>query len=824
MHRSSRRAVTMAGLVLGSVGAAAYAQAPGENAGGLEEIVVTARKQQESLQEAPIAVSAFTAETIAARGITDVNSLATYTPGLSFSQAFGRTGDRPVIRGQSNVLAGVQFGVESGAAYFIDGVYYNGDVQSLDFESLERVEVIKGPQSALYGRNTYSGAVNFITRDPGEEFGGRASATLADHEEYRVALSVDGPISDILSFRLGGRFNTYDGEYTNQLTGKTVGSEEDWSVNGTLVFKPTENFSARLFTMYREQEDGPLPLFLQGAEANNCQPGFRSIGYRGVSPVTGMASTVPAFGQLPPNANTNQYYCGEIAAQPNGVRLNTDAIPAQNGFPPFGDGTAFDGVIVHDMFSSLNLVYDIGGSGWTVSSLSGYRKKYDLFGADSDHSGAFSAILGPGAEPLFANTNRNDTREYSTELKLASPAENRLRGIVGAYYYYNDDQEKDLTYVSPETGVFNGNGNITGIRNEAVFGALTFDFTDKLTAGVELRYAEERKDRTEFIGAPTNGNGRDGTPRPLLEAEYSKTTPRFTLDYKLTDEILLYGIFAKGAKPGGINGSVGLPSGKPTYDQETSDNYEVGMKSEWLDNRLRVNASAYFIEATDVQVTQALVSVTGGAVTSIAVNQGGAEIKGLELEANAVFTDNLNLAATFSYVDAEFTEGCDDFEYVLNTGGLAFPVTAPGQEPPTPAECSIAGNRLPLVPEVQGSLVLNWDRPIRDELYFVASGSYSYEGSKYVQVHNLAETGETNLLGLRLGVRGENWSVIAFGRNLTDEDTIAIATRWFDLRYGSGRTGLAGTAPAASDAGTPRAFFGSLRKGRTYGLELRYSF
>lgn len=787
----------------------------------LEEIVVTARKVQESLQDAPIAVTAFTDTGIVERGIVDVNSLATFTPGLSFSQAFGRQNDRPVIRGQGNVLANVQFGVESGTAYFIDGVYYNGDIQAIDFDSLQRVEVIKGPQSALYGRNTYAGAINFITRDPRmDEWGGYANVTAARHDEYKVALSVDGPLwTDRLSMRLGGRFNTYGGEYVNQATGATVGDEEDWSVNATLLFKPSDDLSLRFFANHRRQDDGPLALFLQGSDENNCAPGFRSNGYRGLNSITGAVATSPMSGQFAPNANTNQYFCGEIAAQPNGIWLNTDPIGTTATFPlnSFADGTAFDGVEAHETFSSLGVDWNIQGSGWMLRALGGYRHNYDRFGTDSDHSEAFVLFGAPGvAEPLFANTNRNDRREWSTEVKLQSPQERRVRGLVGAYYYYIDDQERDLTFANADTGTLNG-GNITGVRNEAVFGSLSFDVTDRFTVGAEIRYFEETKDRTEI--------GSTGIVTVQQEAKFTDTTPRVTLDYRLSDDLLIYGVYAQGVRPGGVNGSAGQTTGRPSYEPETSDNFELGLKSTWWDGRLRVNVSAYYIDSENVQVTQAIPGGGAGAVTSIAVNQAKAETFGTEFEIAAALTDRLTGSASFAYVNPEFKQGCDDFEFVLNSGGVAYnPATDFGSP-----LCDISGNRLPLTPKTQGSVLLSYERPLGGDMSLLVSGSYTYEGSKFVQVHNRAETGDTNLLGLRVGLTTERWSVIAFGRNLTDEDTIPLATRWFDLRYGGCTTGgacrgLAGTAPANADRGSPRAFFGALRKGRTYGVEVRYSF
>jgi len=168
-----------------------------------------------------------------------------------------------------------------------------------------------------------------VTKDPGDAWEGSLRASGAQHDERTFSASIAGPLAETLSVRVGGRYNEYGGEYTNTLTGKKVGSERDWTVNTTLVWKPTENFRARLFGQRREQRDGPLALFLWGGDQNNCAPGFRSIGYRGVG-ATGAPSTSFAQGQLPPNANVNQYYCGAIPARPDLIRLNTDQISRVN--------------------------------------------------------------------------------------------------------------------------------------------------------------------------------------------------------------------------------------------------------------------------------------------------------------------------------------------------------------------------------------------------------------------------------------------------------------------------------------------------------------
>jgi outer membrane receptor protein involved in Fe transport len=779
----------------------------------LEEVTVTARKQDESLQEVPVTVSAFNKDALQERDITDVNSLATFAPGLSFSQAFGRSTDRPVIRGQGNVLANVQFGVESGTAYFIDGVYYNGDIQALDFDMLDRVEVIKGPQSALYGRNTYAGAINFITRDPGvDEWTGTTRATLGDHDERTYSISMDGPVfSDKLLARFGARWNNYGGEYINQATGNRVGQEHDKTFSATVVFRPTDSLNMRLFSMHRDQDDGTPALFLVGADRNNCRPGFRSIAYRpGRSAATG--------GFAPVN-NNNQYYCGTIPALENGIWLNTDTIGPTSRFPNNGffDGTAFDGYQVNETFTSLLTEYFLGETGWQVNALVGYRQNKDLFGTDSDHSEANVLVSAPGvAEPLFANTNRNDRREWSGELKLMSPTDQPLQGLIGAYYYELDDIERDLTYAAPEFGI--PLGNATGIQNKAVFASVKYAFNERFNAGLELRHSQEQKYRDEISAT--------GAVTLRQRGDYDSTTPRLTLDYKLSDDLMIYGVLAQGARPGGLNGTAGAATGRPTYDQEESDNFELGFKSTLMDGRLRFNGAFYFIDSSNVQVTQAIAGGGGGAITSIAVNQASAETKGVELEVQALLTDYLTLSAGATWLDPKFTEGCDDFEYVLNSGGIAYLPSNFGSP-----LCDISGNRLPLTPKTQGNLVLSYDRPLSNGLTFFTNATYTHEGSKYVQVHNLAETGSTSLFGLKFGLRGDSWSMALYGRNLTDEDTVPLATRWFDLRYGgcpaspaAACTGPAGAAPLTADRGTPRALFAALRKGRTIGFEVRYDF
>ena len=770
-------------------------------------IVVTARKRAESINDAPVAVTAFDTEGLEDREIRDAASLANFTPGLSFSQAFGRSGDRPIIRGLSNVLAGVQFGVESGVSIFLDGALFRGDIQTLNFDSIERVEIVKGPQSALYGRNTYAGAINIVTKTPGNEFGGFAKGRIAEDDEYEITAGIDIPvIPDFLSVRVDGRYYEYGGEYRNQLTGETIGDEQSYGGSITAFITPSPDIDWRIRAQYTEDDDGPVPFFLQPASANNCYPGFRSARYR-------------AGGARFSN-NDNQYFCGTIQPRPDLVELNTDTLA--NGTP---DGTAFDGLEIDRLYVSTALDWDVGGSGWTVTAIGAYRDETQRFGSDSDFSNANIFFGPPGVvEPLFANTDIEEFEDYSIELRLASPEDLPIRGLIGGYYYDFEERGKDITFASGPDGVDFGtvgaSNDLSTIENYAIFGRLEADLGDTLTIGVEGRYFEETKTLLEF-------NVPGGTQYP--DYKIDDFTPRVTIDWQPSVDTLIYAIYAEGTKPGGINGAAGITAGSPTYQDEQLKGGEIGLKQTFLDGGAQLNIAAYYNDVTNVQLTTSIPDTNGTtAVTSIATNQGNAEVFGFELELQLRPTDYLSFSASYAYTDATFTSGCDDFEYTLNTGGLRATFDTRN---PTAAQlelCSIEGNRLPLGSPHQISTSAFLDYPLTPTVDLIGSLAFSFEDSKFVQVHNEAKTGTTELLSARFGARFGNIEVAAFGRNLTNEDSIPLATRWFDLRYGFAPRDIPFGALAAqgqvADTGLPRAFFAPLRRGRQVGLEVSIDF
>jgi outer membrane receptor protein involved in Fe transport len=195
-----------------------------------EEIIVTARKTRERLQDAPLAVSAVTAQSIDRLGFNSVTDLSRATAGLVFDDSFGRDANRPVIRGQANILG------DSGVAFFIDGIYFSGSIADYDVDTIERIEVAKGPQSALYGRNTYSGAINIISKAPTDRWRGRVQADISEGAVYDITASVSGPIAPGLGVALGGRFFENEGLFTNAFDNTPIGVQQTRSGYGMLKY------------------------------------------------------------------------------------------------------------------------------------------------------------------------------------------------------------------------------------------------------------------------------------------------------------------------------------------------------------------------------------------------------------------------------------------------------------------------------------------------------------------------------------------------------------------------------------------------------------
>ena len=837
LHTTSRLAASA--LALGAVLAADPALAQITEA---DEIVVTARRTQETLIEAPVAVSAFSEESIEDLGIQSIDDIARFTPGFSFSNAFGRTTERPVIRGAANILAGVQFGVEAGAAYFVDGVYYSGSLQALDIRNVERVEVVKGPQSALYGRNTYSGAINFVTKRPSAGgFEGSAEAIYAEDDEVQLYGRLSQSFADgRMGVSVSGRYYEYGGDsaWENAAAGGAqMGEEQSLNLNATVDLRSDAGTTAVIRAGYTEDDDGPRPFRLIGAEQNNCFPGYRSGAYYSPNP---FPFPTPFGGLYPDTPTTDfnfQYFCGDLSQF-------EDLAPAQDL-----DGVPFIGV-EREMVFVTGLFEQPLPNDWEVSLSAGFRSEELLTGSDSDHQPG--SVFGIGISPFFSiptadaflnTTDESEIDDLSLEVRLASDPGRRVRGSVGAYYYdfTNDGRSGSLGRVSTGDPLGLQRSNTQTIENVALFGTLDIDVSDQLTLSGELRYQDETKGREEFGGGAA-------APTYNEEVSFDDVVYKAIASFDVNADASAYASYAFGVKPGGVNGPDGLVDNAEFYAPEEVDAFEIGFKSRLLDNRARFSVAGYFNDISQYQLTTPVAASAGSNVNSVATNQGNAEILGFEFEGSFDLSEYMRLGASYAYTDAEFTSGCDDFQFTLNTGGYliaAFDRTDPpttgtirgSADPLDPAfdpdglftgnlSCDITGNRVPLTSEHQGAVFVQTEFPLGDSLSGFLNADLTHESSKFVQVHNQMETGDATILSGQIGVQFADVRLEIFGRNLLDERTPPAATRWFDLLEGFNT--ISSRVPGATSVDRtvvgPRSTFLSYRRGRQIGARLKVDF
>ncbi|MEE4186244.1 MAG: TonB-dependent receptor [Gammaproteobacteria bacterium] len=761
----------------------------GVQAAPLDEITVSARRTDENLQDVPVAVTPFTAELIEDLNLQSIDDIALFTPGFSFTSAFGRQpgSDRPAMRGISTVQNGIANA--SAVSYFIDGVYLGGSPQATELSNVERVEVLRGPQAAALGRGTYIGAINFITRRPTDEFAAFADVTAGQDGLFNVTGNLSGPLTDTLGFFVAAGSNSFDGQYTNQRTGTDLGGQESLDLTTKLFWTPTDNFDAVFKVGYQETDDDHFPIYLQPRIFNNCC--FRD-------PVT--------------SPRSREYYIGEARADPNRINLVTDILDQAGG----------SGVEVERLILSTNINWTFADD-MTLSVLGGYIDDEIQTGFDVSYAGYDPVPFGIAAGQ-FWQIDRDEQSDASLEIRLTSSRDRAVRWTVGGYYYNGKTSEKATNRV-----ISDGMGGFVAvplevadltdeeIENFAVFGGIDWDVTDKLTLGVEARYAEDEITVRNFSNDP-----RDEPAIPFgsfleqFDGKFTSFTPRVTAVYAFSDDVNFYGNISKGTKPGDFNSNV--PSdpvtGEPLenlreVDEEIAWNYEVGAKTTLLDGRANFNVAFYYLDVSDQQLTQVFEIPGGGGITdSLLQNVGETAVRGLELESVFDLTDNWRGGLTYAYTDAKITKriSADQAELLGSDGSLEQEL----------ALGNVAGKRVPRIPQNQFSVWTRYDRAFGNNRLWYVSADYAYEGSKFAQEHNLIETGNRNIVGARAGIVIDNWEFELWGRNIFDEDAPVDIIRYIDRRFG--------TFPPGNGSTSPRGFGLTLPLQRQIGVSARYRF
>ncbi|WP_158094065.1 TonB-dependent receptor [Erythrobacter tepidarius] len=774
------------------------------------EIVVTARKTEERLQEAPLAVAVVTADGIDRLGFNSVTDLTRATAGLVFDDSFGRDANRPVIRGQANILG------DSGVAFFIDGIYFNGSIADYDIDSIARIEVVKGPQSALYGRNTYSGAINIITKSPADRWSGRLQADVSEGMTYDISGSVSGPLASGLGLIVGGRYFKNEGFFTNQFDGSPIGVQETSSGFAMLKYDDGGALRVSLRGNYTRTRDGQPAIFATDANDNNCLPDNGGL-YRG----------------------QRRYFCGVIRPRP----VSSDYSEQFEG--------EFVGNAIDTWNVGLNVSIDLTDN-LTLTSLTGYNSREAVQRTDGDYSpnrfqGVIFAGFPLGAPPAFFGfassqtdfsfSNQSDRSDWQQELRLQYTTD-RARFLLGGFYWEQDSTSADNRNLPPGAQAeadanmraarlafcaqdprcrapapfppFNALGTLSEsrnnskdeIRNLAVFGSVSFDLTDELSISAEARYQEERI-RT-LAQTATVAAGNIG-PAVRGEATFREFLPRVTLDYQVTPDNLLYAVYAEGQKPGGFNGPAAISVGRATFGAEDVKSYEIGSKNTFFDGALLVNLALFHNQIEGYQLTQPVEVINPPAApqqVSAINNAGDVRINGFEFELVARPSPEITLTANYAYADSRFRRGSDENQGVLNDvadDGLVNCST--GDQLPNIPGCQslfgdITGKSLPRAPNHTVFVDLDYRRDIGNSGWQVFGGINAYLlSSSYAQVHNLAETGDSVVSDVRLGAQNDNLRLQFYVRNLFDETTVNQLIRYADANRDLRRNFIAGLRP-----------------------------
>jgi len=686
--------VTAAPLAAMLLSTPSYAQDEASDDTGIEEIIVTAQRREENLQDVPISVSAFTAEQMAARGTNDISRLEGQVPGFTF----GRSGSdaRPAIRGVRTENVGVNGDTTIG--FFVDGVYQSRASQATTgFVDIERVEVQRGPQGTLYGRNTFGGNIVISSAKPSLEgyFGG-IDLTVGENGRFRTDAFVNAALSDIVAIRIAGSYEKSDGYVKNvNPLGNNLFDDDNRYVRGSLLLQPNDAFSALIKFDYSRRVGAGGSAF-----------GYKLAGsYFDVASRQQLYNATPVFGLNTRGGNRD----GVNDALPGSAVATSDL-----GVPIFAVGDPYtidtDQKTILDLENkawTANLAYDFGPV--TVKSITGYTDFGAIRTSDTDFS----------ANQIGVDFQDTRAKTFSQELQLlSSDTESALTYVLGAYYFkdkltgifINEQYPRIIRNVTPNLNLAaNGGGFYDQQRAEtesfAAYAQASYAITEQLKFTAGVRHTSDKKDFA-FANAnailPTAGTppvpqgtaitlstgpipnsafGTEGAatnctyttfppPRSGFQClasnttiltgatydtkKFNKTTWRAGLDYQLSDDNLMYASVSTGFRSGGFNSGQGPAALQPTFNPETVIAYEIGSKNRFADNTIQINLAAFYNNYKGLQEQR---QVPVGATTlSIIENSGKARSYGAEAELIWQPVDALQIGATFAYLNAKYTE------------------------------------------------------------------------------------------------------------------------------------------------------------------------
>lgn len=747
------------------------------------EIVVTARKQAESLVDVPLSIQIFTSEDIRQTGAGDLQALSKYTPGLFFVNGAQGQGARTISEVRFRGLSGsIPSPTNQVGSVFIDGNYVLSGAQSLDFNDVAQVEVIKGPQAAFFGRSTFAGAVNFITRDPAEELGGEVLLDYSpSYNSYKIAASIEGPLAgDVLTARLSGSAHHKGAQYTASDGGK-LGEQETRSLNLTLVFKPTSQLKIKLRGSYIENEDSASDsLYMPYDVYGNCGAG---------TPVT-----ITTTGGVMETSLRRNFYCGNIPFNAGLIDTNTSFItlPAENGLPEVNIRDVLVGNSLNDPLLARapsldhfglhsityriagNIEYDFG-NGLSFSGNASYAKQ--KISAIQDIDGT-SNPQGFQAIPMFFEDAGFEGRFNYTNNSW-------LNATAGVNYFLQNIEASTDTGVSINNiSIVNGqparvlSSSATNqndkVRTLGLFFGADITPVDWFTVTAEGRYQIDNY--TTFGGSNAGG---DLVESPLKTKRF---TPRLIATVRPMEDTTIYASYSYAFLPGVVNSAflaqspanqaailAVFPDLQVTLPPEKLTNYELGFKKAFPSAKAYLALALFKMDWANIKTSNAI--VVPSLVNPIFSTRvpGDAQIKGFEFEANWSPTQQLTLKGTLGRFDAKYVDYTN-----RSYNGYFLGI-------PTAETYKADGNYLPRTPLWTGSASASWEDAMTGDWSYRLRGDLLYQGKQYTDETNLASLAPYATINASVEFFTETLSVRLYANNLFDKKSWLTGRRYTDI-------------------------------------------
>ena len=801
-----RASLFVAMTVAAGSGFVSVANAQDEERLQLEEITVTARKRDESIQDAPYTITALTSADIEVKGINELQDIVSFSPGFFYSEnAVGknsRESRRLIFRGM-NPRTDLMH--RQAASVFIDGAPTIGP-EFGSIENVERIEVLKGPQGAHFGRSTYTGALNIITKDPGDEFSGRVDVTSGQYGLSRRAITLDGPITESIGYRVTASAYETGGQYDNAaVAGQKLGARSTDDFSLTLAFNPSDNLSAKLRYHTWKDNDGPDAATALDYRSGytNCQPGAM-VNRLAYDPVNGLSHPMVPL----------DYVCGEVPI-PSAAHIGMDtgsprALAMLNShtngtFPLWNGVRSTPDLIAPDHFGlerdaeevSLAIDYDFD-NGMNLNVI--YAAHENSYGSHNDLdrratenldlAGQGGAIWGSfwANHPADAQDLRMQAMEDSSwEVRLSSSDDQKLRWSVGysdvemnnmsqiigsmfGYTLRNDGANGDPIRVgNPIEGgnvpLCNAWGadrcgwygeqtsNATNtqwatINTSAVYATLTYDLTEKLSLSAEVRRQKDEVNEGSY------DNGSTVEVRNAI-GEFTSTMPRFIADFKANEDTTIYLSYAEGVLPGLFNPAlIGLSDSQLAeisgqtggadveVDEEVAENWELGLKRSFLDGRGFVSAAYYSTDLTNVHIPS-VAFYSDVDEDGNAIQVPTGNITG---QGGNAELNGLELEGTV-LLNENLTLG---FTYALNDSELGNTFSSPDAQDLLGDSSLAVGNQFSRYPKTSGSVSLDFNKDVAAGEFF-ARADVIYTGKMYASNAMLAHTGTGQRINLRTG-------------------------------------------------------------------------